>query len=142
VVLRLPPHAFDPWIQPELFLGVLTRRYGDFGAATHWPGDGIPGNPRGWLIQAASRALTIDMQEDPDFADGMLQRLLGPHLSSIADRLVAAQAAGQVRTDLDMAIAVEWFVGSPYHRWLLRTAPLTEQYADSATDLALRAMRP
>ena len=51
-------------------LGVLARRYGDFGAAedavqeallaaaTHWPGDGIPGNPRGWLIQAASRALT------------------------------------------------------------------------------------
>lgn len=82
------------------------------------------------------------MQEDPDLADGMLQRLLGPHLSSIADRLVAAQAAGQVRTDLDMAVAVEWFVGPPYHRWLLRTAPLTEQYADSATDLALRAMRP
>src|SRR5437588_4102023 len=23
---RVPPHAFDPWLQPELFRGVLTRR--------------------------------------------------------------------------------------------------------------------
>src|SRR5437660_12617818 len=22
----VPPHAFDPWLQPELFRGVLTRR--------------------------------------------------------------------------------------------------------------------
>ena len=46
-------------------LGVLARRYGDFDAAedavqealsrppTHWPRDGIPDNPRGWLIQTA-----------------------------------------------------------------------------------------
>ena len=49
-------------------LGVLARRTGgDFAdaedavqealiaAATRWPGDGIPDNPRGWLIQAAHR---------------------------------------------------------------------------------------
>ena len=54
-------------------LGVLVRRYGDFSAAEdavqeallaaalHWPGDGQPANPRGWLIQAAARRLT-DLQ--------------------------------------------------------------------------------
>ena len=43
-------------------LGAVVRRYGDFdaaedavqealfAAATHWPEDGIPGHPRGWLI--------------------------------------------------------------------------------------------
>jgi predicted RNA polymerase sigma factor len=47
-------------------LGVLARRYGDFGAAEDavrrpcWPRPRTgprtdPGNPRGWLIQAASR---------------------------------------------------------------------------------------
>jgi len=48
---------------------VLARRYGDFdlaedavqeallSAATHWPVDGVPDNPRGWLIQTASRKL-------------------------------------------------------------------------------------
>lgn len=50
-------------------LGVLVRRYGDFdsaedavqeallAAATQWPRDGVPDNPRGWLIQVAQRRL-------------------------------------------------------------------------------------
>jgi RNA polymerase sigma factor (sigma-70 family) len=51
-------------------LGVLVRRYGDFAdaedavqeallaAATQWPAEGLPGNPRGWLVTVASRRLT------------------------------------------------------------------------------------
>jgi RNA polymerase sigma factor (sigma-70 family) len=50
-------------------LGVLVRRYGDFdaaedaaqeallAAAVHWPRDGVPENPRAWLIQTGSRRL-------------------------------------------------------------------------------------
>ncbi|MEU6881638.1 DUF6596 domain-containing protein [Streptomyces sp. NPDC046712] len=50
-------------------VGVLTRRYGDFDmaedavqealldAAAQWPADGVPRNPRGWLIQVASRRM-------------------------------------------------------------------------------------
>jgi RNA polymerase sigma factor (sigma-70 family) len=55
-------------IAPQV-LGVLVRRFGDFdaaedalqeallAAATHWPADSVPGNPRGWLIQAAARRI-------------------------------------------------------------------------------------
>jgi RNA polymerase sigma factor (sigma-70 family) len=51
-------------------LGAVVRRYGHFdaaedatqealiAAATQWPGEGLPGNPRGWLITVASRRLT------------------------------------------------------------------------------------
>jgi RNA polymerase sigma factor (sigma-70 family) len=51
-------------------LGALVRRYGHFdaaedavqeallAAATQWPAEGVPGNPRGWLITVASRRLT------------------------------------------------------------------------------------
>ena len=51
-------------------LGVLARRSGDFAgaedavqeallaAAGHWPREGIPDNPRGWLVQAAHRRWT------------------------------------------------------------------------------------
>jgi RNA polymerase sigma factor (sigma-70 family) len=54
-------------------VGILTRRCGDFSAAedavqealvaahTTWPRDGIPDNPRGWLLTAASRRL-VDEQ--------------------------------------------------------------------------------
>ncbi|MGW7533554.1 RNA polymerase sigma factor [Amycolatopsis sp. NPDC054798] len=50
-------------------LAVLARRSGDFGAAEdatqeallaaaqHWPAEGIPENPRGWLLQTASRRI-------------------------------------------------------------------------------------
>lgn len=53
-----------------LVLGALVRRYRDFAAcedavqealvaaAQHWPTDGVPDNPRGWLITVASRRLT------------------------------------------------------------------------------------
>src|SRR5215472_14789645 len=51
-------------------LGAVVRRYGHFdtaedatqeallAAATQWPKDGIPANPRAWLITVASRRLT------------------------------------------------------------------------------------
>jgi len=51
-------------------LGVLARRSGDFAAAEdavqeallaaadHWPRDGVPDNPRGWLLQTAHRRWT------------------------------------------------------------------------------------
>lgn len=57
-------------------LGVLMRRFGDFdaaedavqealvAAALHWPHDGIPDNPRGWLIQAAVRKMTDHIRSE------------------------------------------------------------------------------
>jgi RNA polymerase sigma factor (sigma-70 family) len=51
-------------------LGAVVRRYGSFdlaedatqeallAAATQWPADGVPDNPRAWLITVASRRLT------------------------------------------------------------------------------------
>jgi AcrR family transcriptional regulator len=93
-------------------------------------------------LSGTTRALMIEMQDDAEFADMVLERLLGPQLQAIAERLRAAQDAGQLRADLDLAVAVELLVGPLYHRWLLRTAPLTEAYADTVTDLALRALAP
>ena len=51
-------------------LGAVVRRFGDFAAAEdavqeallaasqQWPADGVPDNPRGWLIQVAVRRMT------------------------------------------------------------------------------------
>lgn len=60
----------DVWRRESPYvLAALVRRFGDFdscedaaqealvAAATTWPRDGVPGNPRGWLIRAASRKL-------------------------------------------------------------------------------------
>ncbi|HET6359123.1 RNA polymerase sigma factor [Streptomyces sp.] len=57
-------------------VGVLTRRFGDFdaaedavqeallAAATQWPDEGMPRNPRGWLIQVASRRMTEQVRSE------------------------------------------------------------------------------
>jgi RNA polymerase sigma factor (sigma-70 family) len=57
-------------------LGVLVRRYGQFdaaedavqeallAAAVQWPGAGVPGNPRGWLITVAARRLTDEFRAE------------------------------------------------------------------------------
>ena len=57
-------------------LGALVRRYGQFdacedavqeallAAAAQWPADGVPANPRGWLVTVASRRLTDQVRSD------------------------------------------------------------------------------
>jgi RNA polymerase sigma factor (sigma-70 family) len=57
-------------------LGAVVRRYHDFAAAedavqeallaaaTQWPREGLPDNPRGWLIQVASRRMTDHLRSE------------------------------------------------------------------------------
>src|SRR6478752_3999702 len=57
-------------------LGAVVRRYGDFSAAedavqeallvasSSWPEDGVPENPRAWLIQVAARKVTDQLRSD------------------------------------------------------------------------------
>jgi len=59
-------------------LGAVVRRFGHFdtaedatqeallAAATQWPQEGIPDNPRGWLITVASRRLTDLLRSEQD----------------------------------------------------------------------------
>jgi RNA polymerase sigma factor (sigma-70 family) len=57
-------------------LGAVIRRFRDFSAAedavqeallaatVQWPGQGVPDNPRGWLIQVAARRMTDRLRAD------------------------------------------------------------------------------
>src|SRR5687768_2813333 len=57
-------------------LGALARRYNDFAAAEdavqealliaakQWPRDGVPDNPRAWLIQVAARRITDQLRSE------------------------------------------------------------------------------
>ena len=73
------PHEFDERLLRELapqVLGAVVRRYRDFAAAedavqealvvafTQWPRQGVPDNPRGWLIQVASRRMTDQLRSE------------------------------------------------------------------------------
>ena len=57
-------------------LGAILRRFGDFSAAedavqeafiaatAQWPREGVPDNPRGWLIQVAARRMTDHLRTE------------------------------------------------------------------------------
>jgi RNA polymerase sigma factor (sigma-70 family) len=57
-------------------LGAVIRRFGDFDAAedgvqeallaasVHWPEDGLPDNPVGWLVRTANRSMTDQFRSD------------------------------------------------------------------------------
>jgi RNA polymerase sigma factor (sigma-70 family) len=57
-------------------LGAVVRRFGDFAAAedavqeallaaaVQWPAEGLPDNPRGWLIQVAARRMTDHVRSE------------------------------------------------------------------------------
>ncbi|MFD1364796.1 TetR/AcrR family transcriptional regulator [Actinoplanes sichuanensis] len=88
-------------------------------------------------LSVTTRALTIETLTSETFAETMRDRLLRPQLDTIKERL-----RGRVRDDVDLDQAVELLIGPMYHRWMMRTGPLTEAYADGIVDLALAALRP
>jgi RNA polymerase sigma factor (sigma-70 family) len=62
-------------VTPQV-LGAVIRRFGDFGAAEdavqealiaatlQWPNEGVPDNPRAWLIQVAARRMTDHLRSE------------------------------------------------------------------------------
>ncbi|GAB2588201.1 TetR family transcriptional regulator [Paractinoplanes abujensis] len=93
-------------------------------------------------LSATTRALTVEMLSDDDLAGQVRDRLLRPQLEAVRDRLAAARERGQIRTGADLDVAVELIFGPIFHRWQLRTGPLTEEYADALVDHVLAAVRP
>lgn len=92
--------------------------------------------------EAPYRAITIAIQSDPELAAQTTERLVGPSLNDVRVWLARAQVRGQVRAELDLDVAVEMLLGPLFHRWLLRTAPLTDAYADSLADAMVVALTP
>jgi RNA polymerase sigma factor (sigma-70 family) len=76
------PESLDPSVEHLLrelapqVLGAVIRRFHDFASAedavqealiaaiTQWPHEGVPDNPRGWLIHVASRRMTDQLRSD------------------------------------------------------------------------------
>jgi RNA polymerase sigma factor (sigma-70 family) len=95
------PSEVDQWWRTEAppVVGVLTRRFGDFAAAedavqeallaaaTQWPRDGRPDNPRGWLIRVAHRRMIEQIRsEQARRKREDLAARLAPPVEDIPDR--------------------------------------------------------
>jgi predicted RNA polymerase sigma factor len=72
---RHPDENLLRQLAPQV-LGVVSRRFRNFpaaedavqeallAAATQWPNEGVPDNPRGWLIQVACRRMSDYLRSD------------------------------------------------------------------------------
>lgn len=93
-------------------------------------------------LSASTRALTIETLSSDTLAEQVRDRLLRPQLDAVKARLRSAQESGQLWVGADLDQAVELLIGPVYHRWMLRTGPLTDEYADDIVDLVMAALRP
>ncbi|MER5443783.1 TetR/AcrR family transcriptional regulator [Streptomyces sp. NPDC002790] len=89
------------------------------------------------VFEAPARALAAEGLADRAFSEEFVARLLMPGLDLYADRLRAAQDAGQVRPEVDPLIARDLFSGPLAQRWLQNTGPLDHAYADTIVEYAL-----
>ena len=94
------------------------------------------------VFEAPIRALNTEIANDPDLAALYRERLAAPVDDAKKARLRSAQRAGQLAADADLDLVLEVLYAPLYQRWLLRTGPLTESYADALVAAALRAFRP
>lgn len=87
-------------LNAPLVVGALTRRYGQFdacedatqlaliAAARQWPSDGIPDNPRSWLLTVASRRLIDEIRSESsrrEREDSVFAASSDPDLASDVD---------------------------------------------------------
>ncbi|MFE2019717.1 TetR/AcrR family transcriptional regulator [Streptomyces sp. NPDC059499] len=92
------------------------------------------------VTEAPMRALAAEGVIDPVLGAQFVEKLLDPQMQLYVTRLRSAQEAGEVRGDIDPRIALELLIAPLTHRWLLRTLPLTHEYADAVVDLTLRGL--
>ncbi|MFI6314523.1 TetR/AcrR family transcriptional regulator [Nocardia fusca] len=88
------------------------------------------------------RALNTEIINDPALAAQYHAKLAGPLDEAKKDRLRSAQRAGQLDAEADLDLALELLYAPLYQRWLLRSGPLTTEYADALVEVFLKAMRP
>ncbi|WP_278263704.1 TetR/AcrR family transcriptional regulator [Nocardia sp. AG03] len=87
------------------------------------------------------RALNTEIINDPELAAQYREKLAGPVDELKKQRLRSAQRAGQLDPDADLDLLLELLYAPLFQRWLLRSGPLTDDYADALVDRTLRAFR-
>lgn len=88
------------------------------------------------------RALNSALIHDPELAARYRETLAHPVDEAKKARLRSAQESGQLDPAADLDLVLEMLYAPLFQRWLLRTGPLTDEYADALVENTLRAFRP
>ncbi|MBC2902484.1 TetR/AcrR family transcriptional regulator [Streptomyces cupreus] len=93
-------------------------------------------------FEVPSRALAAEGVVNEQLGRQFVAKLLEPSLQLYVERLRSAQAAGDVRPDVDPRIALELFVSPLAQRWLQYSGPISHEYTDTLVDYALHGIAP
>ena len=80
------------------------------------------------------RAITAEIQYDTQLAATVLDELLRPQFDALVARIASAGLTTPSGSPADPQIVAEQLVGPILHRWLLRRAPLDEDYINNLVD--------
>ncbi|GAB2688660.1 TetR/AcrR family transcriptional regulator [Saccharopolyspora gloriosae] len=90
-------------------------------------------------FEAPIRALNMELIADPELAELYREKLEKPVTEAKKRRLRAAREAGQLAADTDLDLFLEFLYAPLTQRWLLRSGPLDDAFADALVDATLRA---
>ena len=93
-------------------------------------------------FEAPIRALNTEIINDPDLAALYREKMEEPMRAAKRRRLRSAQDAGQLAAGADLDLLLDLLYAPLTQRWLLRSGPLDDEFADALVDAALRAFRP
>ena len=85
------------------------------------------------------RAVNTEIANDADLAAEYREKLSRPLDDAKKARLRMAERAGQLSPDTDLDLFLEMLYAPLFQRWLHRSGPLTEAYADALVEATLRA---
>jgi AcrR family transcriptional regulator len=141
------PTIYRRWpSKPELVLDAVKRLAPPFPTAD-------TGDPRSDLRRIVPELIfsltsspvvraMISLAGDADMARRLDEQYLTPRRAAIADILQRAVAAGELRADIDIEMAIDLMVGAPVYRWLVTAQPVDPAAARRVVDAVWDSLRP
>jgi AcrR family transcriptional regulator len=84
----------------------------------------------------------ISLAGDVEMARRLGEQYLTPRRAGIADILQRAVAAGELRADIDVEMAIDLMVGASVYRWLVTAQPVDTDTSRRFVDAVCEALRP
>jgi AcrR family transcriptional regulator len=95
----------------------------------------------GTPVGSAHVALASDAQTHAELARGLGEHFLAPRRAVIADALRRGIAAGQLRADIDVEMAIDMMIGTPVYHWLATAQPVDADAARRVVDAVWESLR-
>lgn len=141
------PTIYRRWpSKPELVLDAVQRLAPPFPAAD--TGDPltdlrqiVPELIAGLTSSPVARA-TLALSNDAEMARRVGEEYLAPRRAGIAGILHRAIAAGELRADIDVEMAIDMMVGTAIYRWLVTAEPVDADTGRRIVDTVWDSLRP